>query len=106
MLKSHFFSSRQIYGSNETIADSMICAGEKGKGPCHGDSGGPLVDGPGYLVGIVSWGYGCAQGYPGMWMTGCGAKVKNCINITWMDLHWKIRRNLQQVISPALPTVQ
>ena len=46
----------------------MICAGEKGKGPCHGDSGGPLVDNHGYLVGIVSWGYGCAQGYPGVFM--------------------------------------
>merc|ERR1719175_327894 len=47
-----------------SIADSMICAGERGKDRCQGDSGGPLVsynaDGSGYLGGIVSWGRGCA----------------------------------------------
>ena len=58
------FCSRKIYGSDEAIADSMICAGTEGKGPCDGDSGGPLVDDQGYLVGIVSWGSGCAKGYP------------------------------------------
>ena len=61
-----FFCSRKIYGSDEVIADSMICAGTEGKRPCDGDSGGPLVDDQGYLVGIVSWGSGCARGYPGV----------------------------------------
>jgi len=55
----------------ETISDSMICAGVGGKDSCQGDSGGPMVckcGGKNRLVGVVSWGYGCAQdGYPGVY---------------------------------------
>jgi trypsin len=46
---------------------SMVCAGypEGGIDTCHGDSGGPMqapLDGGGYrLVGITSWGDGCAR---------------------------------------------
>ena len=59
--------------SNETcntkmgniIADDMICAGNLsgGVGSCKGDSGGPLVlqvSDKTYLVGLTSWGFGCA----------------------------------------------
>ncbi|MER0240779.1 serine protease [Streptomyces sp. HSW2009] len=58
-------------GTNEGtyLARSMVCAGEPGGGrdACQGDSGGPLVA-RGRLVGLVSWGSGCAQpGSPGVY---------------------------------------
>jgi len=56
------------YTSSE-IDSSMICAGRAGKDSCQGDSGGPLFDATqNKLVGIVSWGYGCADAnYPGIY---------------------------------------
>jgi trypsin len=53
------------------ITDTMICAAVTagGKDSCQGDSGGPLVNSSTKtLVGIVSWGEGCAaKGKPGVY---------------------------------------
>jgi secreted trypsin-like serine protease len=60
----------QAYGYLPSV---MVCAGllEGGKDSCQGDSGGPLfikADGSPVVVGIVSWGMGCAsEGYPGVY---------------------------------------
>jgi trypsin len=60
---------RANYSDVGAITESMFCAGawDGGKDACHGDSGGPVVAN-GVLVGVVSWGFGCAmKGYPGVY---------------------------------------
>ncbi|XP_044583433.1 trypsin-1-like [Cotesia glomerata] len=66
------------------ITDNMLCAGflDGGKDSCQGDSGGPLhilEDNTYHVVGIVSWGEGCAlEGYPGVY-----SRVNRYI--TWIE---------------------
>ncbi|CAB3232982.1 unnamed protein product [Arctia plantaginis] len=67
--------------SSATVTDNMICAGLLdigGADTCQGDSGGPLIYN-GTVVGITSWGAGCAQPlYPGVY-----AKVSRYT--TWIN---------------------
>ncbi|XP_055697478.1 transmembrane protease serine 9-like [Phlebotomus papatasi] len=61
--------------TKKMITDNMLCAGYPGVGQkdsCQGDSGGPLAmqreDKRYELIGIVSWGNGCARpNYPGVY---------------------------------------
>ncbi|KAF7280904.1 hypothetical protein GWI33_005370 [Rhynchophorus ferrugineus] len=66
---------RAIYGSY--IDTTTVCAGyaNGGKDACQGDSGGPYAIN-GQLVGIVSWGAGCARaGYPGVYASVPGYRT-------------------------------
>ncbi|XP_035739812.1 venom protease-like [Vespa mandarinia] len=67
--------------TNAVIDDRIICAGfaRGGKDACQGDSGGPLMtphNNSYYLIGVVSYGYRCAEpGYPGVY-----SKVSSFLN--------------------------
>ncbi|XP_042867708.1 transmembrane protease serine 9-like [Penaeus japonicus] len=59
--------------SSQRMTEDVVCAGEEGKDACQSDSGGPLAvampDGSWHLLGITSWGRGCARaGYPGVFV--------------------------------------
>lgn len=75
-----------IRESNVSLTLNMFCAGYfKGKeDSCKGDSGGPLVTSFGnttFLLGIVSWGKGCAR--PGQY--GIYTRVSNYVD--WIHKH-------------------
>jgi trypsin len=67
-------------------SSSMVCAGypEGGIDTCYGDSGGPMqaaLGGGGYrLVGITSWGEGCAQpDAPGVYTRVAGESLRPAV---------------------------
>nr|XP_012215619.1 PREDICTED: trypsin-1-like [Linepithema humile] len=69
------------------LTESMLCAYRDDIDACQGDSGGPLLyertDGKYEVIGIVSWGIGCAnRGIPGVY-------VKNTDYLNWIKYHTK-----------------
>jgi len=60
-------------GENDELQPGMLCAGftDGSTDTCQGDSGGPLVcrnDDGNYVLGVTSFGRGCAnEGYPGIY---------------------------------------
>jgi secreted trypsin-like serine protease len=75
-VQTHLVADSTCQVAYPTLTPRMICAGEPGKDSCFADSGGPLVvqtaasspPANDVLVGIVSFGSGCAQaGFPGVY---------------------------------------
>ncbi|KAF2887400.1 hypothetical protein ILUMI_18773 [Ignelater luminosus] len=81
--KMEFSKCVELYGHrNKTVTDRMICFGfaKGGKDACQKDSGGPLVVN-GMLVGVVSWGVGCAGlNKPGVYTKISHPEINSHIN--------------------------
>jgi len=87
-VSNEYCSSSQVYGS-AFDSSIMFCAGDESADSCQGDSGGPIVVRNGdnhILVGVVSWGYGCASpGFPGVYARVSSAIpwIKSVVCDTW-----------------------
>ncbi|KYQ53177.1 Ovochymase-2, partial [Trachymyrmex zeteki] len=84
-LKVMSFAACKNTSFGDHITESMMCAYNDNTDACQGDSGGPLlyqrIDGKYEVVGIVSWGIGCADpGIPGVY-------VKNSDYLNWIKYH-------------------
>ncbi|VVC27188.1 Peptidase S1, PA clan,Serine proteases, trypsin family, histidine active site,Serine proteases, trypsin [Cinara cedri] len=82
---------KQSYGMAFKLHSSFICAGGiNGKNTCKGDGGGPLVCPVSrnstryHQAGIVSWGIGCGNGYPGLYTDV--SQFRNWIDQQMIDL--------------------
>ena len=90
--------SNGVNSNTEIIAGSI----DGGMDSCQGDSGGPLVvrniqDTEWLLVGITSWGLGCAQsGRPGVY-----TKISNYINWINVNTDGCIEANLSLACNPS-----
>ncbi|XP_054159488.1 U21-ctenitoxin-Pn1a-like [Oppia nitens] len=71
------------YPHGFSIYSSQLCASSENKDACQGDSGGPAInykDDRAILVGVVSFGVGCATDYPGVY-----TKVSHFLD--WISSH-------------------
>ena len=62
-------TSNPYFYTDSQITDNMMCARDLDQDSCQGDSGGPLYDkNNNVLVGVVSFGNGCAlPNFPGVY---------------------------------------
>jgi len=72
-LRSALNSQSSGVGDRFSLHASEVCAGgEVGKDACTGDGGSPLVcqarSGRWTVVGLVTWGVGCAEQLPGVYV--------------------------------------
>lgn len=71
---------QENYGqAGVALTDNMICAAGEGRDTCQGDSGGPLLKvegGKTNVIGVVSFGIGCAHPY----FPGIFTKVANYVD--------------------------
>lgn len=70
------------------ITSTTVCTFiNRGIGTCMGDSGGPLATHNNTLVGLVSWGIPCAQGFPDMFtrVSGFIDWIVNVTNVTALN---------------------
>ncbi|KYN35464.1 Transmembrane protease serine 9, partial [Trachymyrmex septentrionalis] len=84
-LKIMSFAACKNTSFGDHVTESMMCAYNDNTDACQGDSGGPLlyqrIDGKYEVLGIVSWGIGCAvPGTPGVY-------VKNSDYLNWIKYH-------------------
>ena len=85
------------FSYNGTITSNMICAGymKSTKDSCQGDSGGPLIVNN-TLVGIVSWGNGCARdNFPGVY-----TKIQNYK--VWIESYVPYKVSKTAVLIPII----
>jgi len=90
-------NSSDVYKSILTY--NMLCAGyfNSTRDSCQGDSGGPLIV-ENKLIGIVSWGEGCAKdGFPGIY-----TKVQNYAN--WIKSYLPPKVTPIKPITPITPS--
>ncbi|KAH8255629.1 hypothetical protein KR038_007640, partial [Drosophila bunnanda] len=69
IIEDHLKCTLALAHKNKVVTKDNVCASAPGRDACQGDSGGPLVDiKNGQLIGIISWGIGCADSkYPGIY---------------------------------------
>ncbi|XP_017057906.1 chymotrypsin-1 [Drosophila ficusphila] len=70
----------------QQVTNNMLCAlGKDSEDACQGDSGGPIIYDD-RTVGIVSWGYGCGSGYPGVYTRLSSPSITYWLK-TFIDRH-------------------